>query len=61
MLWPSLGNECIFNTEKESETEKHVLLLAKPFFLITSTDLRRIAYEFAKSNEIKIFFAKTVD
>jgi hypothetical protein len=53
-----LGKKCIFNEEQESEIEKQVLLLAKLFFSITPTELRRIAYEFAERNGKKNTFSK---
>jgi hypothetical protein len=55
---PSLGKKCIFNEEQESEIGKHVLLLAKLFFGITPTELRRPAYEFAERNGTKNNFSK---
>jgi hypothetical protein len=58
MLRAIIGKKCIFNEEQESETEKHVLLLAKLFFGTTPTELRRIAYDFTERNGIKNNFSK---
>jgi hypothetical protein len=58
MLWAIIGKKCIFNEEQESEIEKQVLLLAKLFFGITPTKLRRIAYDFSERNGIKNNFSR---
>ncbi|KAF2892933.1 hypothetical protein ILUMI_13247 [Ignelater luminosus] len=45
---PSLGRKCVFNEDEKKEIEKH--LLSKLNFGLTLIELRRLAFEFAETN-----------
>ncbi|KAF2901481.1 hypothetical protein ILUMI_04706 [Ignelater luminosus] len=55
---PSLCRKCVFNKDKEKEIEEHVLLLPKLHFGLTLIELRRLAFEFAETNNIKNNFCR---
>lgn len=50
---PSMGRKAVFTKAQETEIASHLLLLAKLFYGVTLTELRRIAFEFADKNNIK--------
>ena len=55
----SLGRKPTFSKEQEEDIAKHVLLLAKTFYGISSVELRRLVYEYAEANNIQHNFNKS--
>jgi hypothetical protein len=55
---PRPGEKFVFTREQELETADHVKKLANMFYGLTPIDLRRSAYEFAKTNNTKHTFKK---
>lgn len=55
---PNMGRKAVFNKTQESEISVHLILLAKLFYGVTLTELRRMAYEYAERNNIKHNFNK---
>ncbi|XP_050519058.1 uncharacterized protein LOC126893149 [Diabrotica virgifera virgifera] len=51
-----LGRHPIFSTEQEKRVADRCIYLAKMFYGLTATDLRKIVYEFAVKNNIKHCF-----
>lgn len=50
---PSLGRKPIFSEEQEQQLSDHVVTLAKIFYGITPTDLRRLAFDVAEKIGLK--------
>lgn len=50
---PRMGRPSVFTEEEEAVLTKHILELAKTFYGITITDLRRIAYDVAEELKMK--------
>lgn len=44
---PTLGRKPVFTKEQEKEISNHLLNLSKSFYGITSTELRKVIYEYA--------------
>lgn len=55
---PKLGRKSTFSFEVEQEFAKHIIKLAKYFYGITPIELRRLAYDYAISNNIENRFSK---
>lgn len=53
MAKPSLGRKPIFSAEQEKQIADHVILLAKIFYGITTTELRRLAFYLAEKQGMK--------
>lgn len=51
-----LGHKPVFTAEQEKMLSSYLLDLEKNFFGMTSRDLRRLAYQLAKSNRVKAPF-----
>ena len=54
----SLGRKPVFSAEQEQQIANHVVLLAKIFYGITTTELRRLVFDLAEKNGIKHDFNK---
>ncbi|KAF2880299.1 hypothetical protein ILUMI_25876 [Ignelater luminosus] len=48
----------VFNEDEEKVIEEHVILLSKLYFGLTLIELRRLAFEFAETNNIKNNFCR---
>ncbi|KAJ8979708.1 hypothetical protein NQ317_015532 [Molorchus minor] len=55
---PRLGRKATFSKEDEKELADHIITLAKTFFGITQQQLRKLAYEFAATKNIKHIFSR---
>ena len=53
---PRLGRKSTFSLEEERLIQSHVLKLSNQFYGLTALELRRIAFQFAKANNIKNMF-----
>lgn len=56
---PAMGKKAVFKNFQEEEICSHLLHLAKLFYGVTLTELRRMAFEYAEQNKIKHNFNKT--
>ncbi|XP_050065475.1 uncharacterized protein LOC126554433 isoform X2 [Aphis gossypii] len=56
---PKLGRKPTFSFEVEKELTNHVLKLSKYFYVLTPTELRRLAYEYAVANDIEHRFCSS--
>lgn len=50
---PTMGRKPVFTKEQEKEISDHLLSLAKSFYGISKSELRKIIYEYAEQNNIK--------
>lgn len=55
---PRLGRKPTFSQEDEKELAEHVIKLSNSFYGITQLQLRKLAYDFAKSKEIGNIFSE---
>lgn len=53
-----MGRKCVFSKEEEADIVQHCIHLSRMFYGLTPTDLRKLIYEYAVTNEISNPFDK---
>lgn len=56
---PKKGRKAIFSEEQERELEEHIIKCSKVFYGLTIEMVRKIAFKFAKVNNLKHNFDET--
>lgn len=53
-----MGRKSVFTVQQEEDLAKHVINLSRLFYGLTSSSIRKLAFEFAQTNKIKNTFNK---